>query len=66
MKVCDRHPNERANDGIKFHSDDSGADLCPACVALVRDWLGMPERKDIEPEKPKRGILDRLTNKAKA
>lgn len=57
MKVCDRHPTEKANDGIKFVSDDSHADLCSACIALVRDFLGMPERKSVDPTPPKRGIL---------
>lgn len=57
MRVCDRHPGERANDGIKFLVDDSHADLCPACMALVREWLGLPEQKTIDPEKPKRGLL---------
>jgi hypothetical protein len=40
-----------------LESDDTRADLCAACGALVRDFLGKPEQKSVDPEKPKRGFL---------
>ena len=57
MRVCDRHPTEKAADGIALLNDDTRADLCAACVAMVRDFLGKPEQKSVDPEKPKRSIL---------
>lgn len=57
MRVCDRHPAERAADDITFGNDDTHADLCSACIAMVRDFIGKPEQKTVDPEKPKRSIL---------
>lgn len=57
MRVCDRHPADKAADSIRIESDDTEADLCAVCIALVREFLGKPEQKSVDPEKPRRGLL---------
>lgn len=54
MRVCDRHPTEKAADELVLNHDGARADLCAACIALVRDFIGQLELKTIDPEKPKK------------
>lgn len=66
MRVCDRHPTEKAADTMVIATEGIHADLCVKCLVMVRDFLGVTEKTAIDPEKPKRGILSRIKDSVKA
>lgn len=57
MKVCDRHPTEKAIDTLQLNVEAIDMDLCARCVQMVREFVGAPEKTSVDPEKPKRGFL---------
>lgn len=53
MKVCDRHPTEKAVDTLHFPTEDTRIDVCDQCKFAVLELLSTPDEPKRRGRPPK-------------